>query len=360
MGLYAETEIGMSGKYVAYVSCYTQEKKDGIKIFDVDTKNGKFMEKATVEISNSSYITISHSKKYLYSITDYGVESFAIEPDGMLRSISCASINGMRGCYISTDYTDSFLFVAGYHDGKITVLSLNKDGSIGGIKDEIYHKGMGSVAERRFHPHVNCVKITRDNKYLLAADLGMDQVKVYALDFTTGKLKMVDIIHSEQYSAPRHITFSKDGKYVYIIHELKNYVDVYRYTDQGNNNPEFEKIQTIETLNEYHAGDSAASAIKFSVDYNYMVCSNAGDNSVALYKVNKKDGTLDKLLCLPISGSYPKDASLFPGNKFLVSLNHESNTLTFFSVDMEKNCLAMNTKQIAIHRPNCIVFHELI
>ena len=26
----------------------------------------------------------------------------------------------MRGCYLSTDYTDRFLFVAGYHDGKLT------------------------------------------------------------------------------------------------------------------------------------------------------------------------------------------------------------------------------------------------
>ena len=349
----------MADKYVAYVSCYTQGSKDGIKIYDVDVANGVMAEKAKVEITNSSYITISHSRKHLYSITDYGVEAFEILPDGMLAYKASASINGMRGCYLSTDYTDRYLFVAGYHDGKITVLKLKEDGSFDGITDEVFHKGMGSIADRNFRPHVNCVKMTRDNKYLLAADLGMDHVKVYAVDFSTGKLKLVDIIHSEQYSGPRHIKISKDGKYIYIIHELKNQVDVYAYTEAALGNPEFEKIQSISTLNDYHAGDSAASALNLSWDYNYLICSNAGDNSVIIYEIDKKSGLLKKILCLPISGSYPKDAMMFPDNKHLVSLNHEGNTMTFFAVDLAAGTLAMNTKTLSIAQPNCIVFHKV-
>ena len=203
-------------KYVAYVSTYTSGMADnihGIKIYDVDIENGRFTEKDQVEITNSSYVTISHNSRYLYSITDFGVEAYKIEKDGSLTVINQGSINGMRGCYLSTDYEDKFLFVAGYHDGKITVLRLREDGGVGDITDEIFHKGLGSIAERNFRPHVNCVKMTRDNKYLCAADLGMDHVNVYWLDHNSGKLKMVDIIRSEQESAPRHLKFSKDGKY---------------------------------------------------------------------------------------------------------------------------------------------------
>ena len=161
----------MMDKYVAYVSCYTQGSRIGIRIYDVDMEAGTFHEKDEVAISNSSYMTISHDRKHLYSITDYGVEAYDIEADGRIKTISQASINGMRGCYLSTDYENRFLFVAGYHDGKITVLSLDENGSLGNIVDEVYHKGIGSVADRNFRPHVNCVKMTRDNKYLLAADL---------------------------------------------------------------------------------------------------------------------------------------------------------------------------------------------
>ena len=251
------------------------------------------------------------------------------------------------------------MFVAGYHDAKLTVLKINDDGGVGEITDEIYHKGLGSIAERNFRPHINCVKMTRDNKFLLAADLGMDHIVVYRLNHTTGKLSQLDIIHSEQESAPRHLKFSKDGKYLYIVHELKSYIDVYEYSVDKNDIPSFEKIQNISTLNDYHASVTSASAINWSVDFNYIVSSNAGDNSVVIYSVDAATGMLTKLLCLPVSGDYPKDAALFPDNRHLVSLNHESNTMTFFSVDMNKGTIVMNGKEIPIDRPNCIIFHRL-
>ena len=343
---------------VAYVSSYTMGDNHGIKIFDVDLENGRFIEKDKVEITNSSYITVSHNGKFLYSITDIGVEAYLIEKTGSLKWINRSSINGMRGCYLSTDYNDQFLFVAGYHDGKVTVLKLKEDGAIGDITEEIFHKGMGSIAERNFRPHINCVKMTRDNKYLCAADLGMDHVNVYRLNHESGKLSLVDVIRSEQESAPRHLKFSQNGKFLYIVHELKNYIDVYTYKET-NNNPEFEKIQTISTLNEYHAGGSAASALNFSCDFNYLCSSNAGDNSVILYQINTETGILSKILCLPISGDYPKDACMFPDNKHLVSLNHESDSMTFFNVDLQKGLLVMNGKEIHVDRPNCIIFYKL-
>lgn len=348
-------------KYVAYVSTYTSGNKSsyGIRIYDVDVENGRFTEKDQVEITNSSYVTVSHNKKYLYSITDFGVESYKIMPDGSLELLNHASINGMRGCYLSTDYDDKFLFVAGYHDAKLTALKVNSDGSIGEITDEIFHKGLGSVAERNFRPHINCVKMTRDNRFLCAADLGMDHVLVYELDHNNGKLRQIDIIRSEQESAPRHLKFSKDGKYLYIVHELKNHVDVYYYSIDEHGSPVFDKIQTISTLNDYHAGGSAASALNFSEDFNFLCSSNAGDNSVIVYSIDKSTGLLTKIFCLPVSGDYPKDATLFPDNKHLVSLNHESNSMTFFSVDTEKGTLVMNGRELKVDRPNCVIFHKL-
>ena len=354
----------MKDKYVAYVSTYTMgtltndKKSYGIKIYDVDLKNGCFTPKDQVEITNSSYVTISHNKKYLYSITDMGVESYRIEKEGTLTRINQGSINGMRGCYLSTDYEDKFLFTAGYHDGKITALRLNEDGGIGDITDEIFCKGMGSMAERTSRPHVSCVKMTRDNKFLCAADLGMDHVNVYLLDHMTGRLKLVDILRSDQDSAPRHIKFSQDGKFLYIVHELKNFIDVYTYKEERNI-PDFEKIQTISTVNEYHASNSAASALNISEDFRYIVTSNAGDNTVAIYKVDKKTGMLEKLLCLPISGDYPKTLGIFPDGKYFVSLNHDTDEIILFAVDYEKKHFLMKGRPIRIETPNCIHIHKL-
>ena len=57
-------------EYVAYVSTYTRGDGHGIRVYDVDMEKGRFIEKDKVEITNSSYLTLSHNGKFLYSITE--------------------------------------------------------------------------------------------------------------------------------------------------------------------------------------------------------------------------------------------------------------------------------------------------
>ena len=346
-------------KYVAYVSTYTRNEEIGIHVYDVDEKAGRLTEKEQVKITNSSYITLSHNGKYLYAITDFGVEGYKVKEDGCLESIGTASINGMRGCYLSTDYEDKYLFVAGYHDAKVTVLKLNNDGKVGAITDEIFSAGLGSIIERSFLPHVTCVKMTRDNKYLCAIDSGMDQVKVYAFDHKAGKLKLKDMIRCDQDSAPRYIKFHRNGKFAYISHEMACKIDIYSYSDV-NGNPEFEKIGSVSTINDnYKTSGSITCAMKFSLDHKLLMSSVAGSNSVTIYKVDEKTGLLDKRLCLPVSGDYPKDVAFFPDSKHIVSLNHESNTMSFFKLDIKDNIIVMNGPFIKVPSGNCIITKRL-
>ncbi len=346
-------------KYVAYVSTYTRNAKLGIHIYDVDNKNGRFTEKDEVEITNSSYISISHNGKYLYAITDFGVESFKIKADGRLENMGTASINGMRGCYLSTDYEDKYLFVAGYHDAKVTVLRINSDGSVGEITDEIFSAGLGSIIERSFLPHVTCTKMTRDNKFLCVCDIGMDQVKIFEFDSTTGKLKFRDMIHCDQDSGPRYIKFHKSGKFAYVSHEMANKIDIYSY-EVKNGVPDFEKIGSVSTVNEDYASSGRITcAMKFSADHKLLMASVAGSNSVSIYKVDEKTGLLETRLMLPVSGDYPKDIAFFPDSKHIVSLNHESNTMSFFNLDMKSNIIVMNGPFIKVPSGNCIITKKL-
>ena len=346
-------------KYVAYVSTYTRNAKLGIHIYDVDNKNGRFEEKDEVEITNSSYLTISHNGKYLYAITDFGVESFKIKADGTLQNMGTSSINGMRGCYLSTDYEDKFLFVAGYHDAKVTALRINTDGTVGEITDEIFSAGLGSIIERSYQPHVTCTKMTRDNKFLCVCDIGMDQVKIFDFDKATGKLKFRDMIHCDQDSGPRYIKFHKNGKFAYVSHETSNKIDVYSY-EVKNGMPDFEKIGSVSTVNEdYRTTGSISCAMKFSPDHKLLMSSVAGSNSVSIYKVDEKTGLLDKRLTLPVSGDYPKDVAFFPDSKHIVSLNHESNTMSFFTLDLKKDIIVLNGPFIKVPSGNCIITKKL-
>lgn len=345
-------------KYVAYVGTYTHGNSEGIHLYDLNVEEGSMTHRKVIPINNPSYIKMSHNGKYLYSIADEGVRSFEVQPDGDLIPLNCASIDGMRGCYLSTDKDDHYLFVAGWHDGKVTVLRLNEDGTVGEMTDEIFHKGLGSVAERNFRPHVNCVNLTPDGKYLCAVDLGTDQIKIYKFNSVTGKIQLLDLLYCELESAPRIIKFSRSGKFAYVISELKNYITVYKYDGSGKN-PKFELIQTVSTLNDYHSQNSAACALRFSKDDSLLLCTNAGDNSAGIFKVDKETGLLEKVCILPVSGDYPKAIDFFPDNRHIMSLNHESNTITTFEVHYEENYITMKGKPLNIETPNCILVSQV-
>lgn len=347
----------MKGKYMAYVGSYSYSgKSQGLTVFDVDVKKGIFTRRCEMEVNNSSYVIASSDGKKLYSIADEGVVSFRILENGSLNYLNTAGIKGMRGCHLSTDKDDKFLFVSGYHDGKSTVLSLNDDGSVGGIVSDVFHKGLGSVAERNFRPHVSCTRMTPDGKYVMVADLGIDQVKIYRFNSHDQEMMLVDAIRCERESAPKCFRFSSDGKFIYLLHELKNVIDVYTY-ETGDRTPVIEKIQSISTTgNAKRSQLTAASAMRFSADEKHMFCGNAGDNSVSMYKRDTKTGLLEFISCLPISGEYPKDIAVFPDNKHIASVNHESGSITFFSVDFEKGLLVMSGKTIRVGEPNsCVI-----
>ena len=262
----------------------------------------------------------------------------------------------MRGCYLATDVDGRYLYVAGYHDGKVTVVHTHKDGRLGSVMDGVFHKGLGSVAERNFRPHVNCVRPTPDNKYLCAVDNGIDQVKIYRINKKKDKLELVDILRCPRESGPRIIRFSDDGRFAYLLFELSNEVKVYSYDGSGKN-PEFQLLQSITTLGKEDSNDAlhnAASGMSLSADGKYLFCTTAGENTVTMYAVDQETGLLTKKFTLPISGDYPKDLMIFPDNKHIAVANHASNSITVFTVDYEKNIIMMNEKPRKIETPNSI------
>ena len=343
-------------KYVAYVGSYTHGVSKGIKVYDVDVEKGLLTERNEVEVSNSSHTAVSKNGKYLYSIDDEGVAVFERDKDGDLARMNSVDIDGMRGCYLATDVDGKYLYVAGYHDGKVTVVHTHRDGSLGSLMDGVFHKGLGSVAERNFRPHVNCVRPTPDNKYLCAVDNGIDQVKIYRINKRTHKLELVDILRCPRETAPRIIRFSDDGKYAYLLCELSNEIRVYTYDGTGKH-PEFELIQTISTLQKAEDQDAvhnAASGLTLANDGKHLFCTTAGENTVSMFEINPEDGILTKKFTLPISGDYPKDIVIFPDDKHLAVTNHASNTITVFSIDYEKNIIVMNGKPLKVDMPNSI------
>ena len=347
---------GKQKRYVAYVGSYTHGSSKGIQVFDVNQEEGILVERSEVPVSNASYVACSKNRKYLYSIEDEGVAVFSRDSYGDLTRINSVDIDGMRGCFLATDVDGKYLYVAGYHDGKVTVVHTHQDGRLGSLMDGVFHTGLGSVAERNFRPHVNCVRPTPDNKYLCAVDNGIDQVKLYRINKRTAKLELVDVLRCKRESGPRIIRFSKDGRFAYIIFELSNEIKVYSYDGSGKT-PEFELLQAVSTLtkpNDADAIHNAASGLALSPDGTHLFCTTAGEDTVSMFAVDKDTGLLTKKFTLPVSGDYPKDLVIFPDGRHLATVNQASNTVTTYSIDYDRNLLLMKGRPIHVDMPNCI------
>ncbi len=384
----------MEKKYAAYVGSYNSTGNAlGITIYDIDMKHFGFEKRGEMEVSNSSYIITAHSKKILYSISDTGIHAFKIEETGDLRLFDFINIKGLRGCHLSTDIEDRHLFVSGYHDGKITTILLcdeddpangKEDGGFIGVVSSVYHKGLGS-AVRTFRPHVTCTKRTPNGRFVMAVDSGQDFIKVYQFDKVGKNLKFCDLIQFDAFSAPKYISFTSDRKFMYVLTEWSNQIFVFSYDeDKVSSRPIFKQIQSVyvtgkqeklESLDHTPIDDinniglkaimrssmtkRAATCMTFTQNEKYLLCGSEGDNTVSVYERNPEDGKLRFLFVSPISGEYPKDIVIFPDDKHFVSVNQNSNELTFFKINYEKKIITMCSKTIPVSQPNCGVIVEV-
>ena len=352
--------MNRNDRYVAYVGTYTHENSVGIYVYDIDIDAGILTERSVAEINNPSYLCVSNNGKYLYSIADEGVAAFNIDENGDLTKMNQQWIGGMRGCFVEVDSKNRYLFVGGFHDGRVTMMSINKDGSVGDIADGIFHQGLAvSATERRLdHPKVSCVKLTPDEKFLCAADYGLNQVKIYRIDYKRGKLLLEDIVRTELDAAPRALRFSKDGRYCYILNEQTNTIEVYTYEVDENDEPVFTQIQVVSVLDEDFM-TAASSNLGLSWDDEFIYVAIDGLNGVSCMKRDAKSGMLTFRSNTLISGDYPKTLAVLPNNRYYVVLNHDTNDIRCFEIFHDKGYCLMKNPPVPVNKPNCIRIHKL-
>ena len=349
----------MDKKFVAYIGSYTNYgKSKGIAMFDVDAEKGILTKKGDIEVHNCSAICASRDGKFVYAVVDEGVAAFAVEKDGNLRPLNTGSIRGMRGCSIDVDSKNRFLIVAGYHDSKLTVVKIEDDGSVGPVTDSYFEQGYGSVVEGNFNPHITCVKFSPDENYVCAVVQALDHIKIFRLDPQDGTLSFADVVRCELDSHPRKMEFSPDGRHLYIMSEKKSYIAVYDYAD-GGQRPVIGFKQLVSTQPKKGSSFSVACALEIPPSGRYVIAANAGANTIALFDRNDENGLLYQRFVLLVSGDFPKRVVMLPGEQYLLSLNHVSNSVTCFHVMEDKKYMVMNGRSIDVDYPNCCAVVEI-
>ncbi|MFV8270193.1 lactonase family protein [Flavobacterium sp. GT2N3] len=345
-------------KFNLLVGTYTQScDSKGIYVYDFDSNTGDFSFKnATKKVINPSYLTVSKDNNFVYSVNEYGAEStvssFSYSPtSGKLDLINKQDSKGADPCYIINDAKN--VIVANYSGGNISVFGKNNDGSLAEAKQVIQHYGNGINTQRQEKPHVHMVHFSPDKKFVLSNDLGNDKIYSYAYDAnaTSTVLELKDSTSVKAGSGPRHLTFSKDGKFVYLLQELDGALAVFSYS-----NGTLKKIDETTILAKDFKGTFSAADIHISPDGKFLYTSNRGEaNNITFFKI-LKNGKLVLKGQTSTLGKGPRNFVIDPTGNFLLVAHQYTNDIVIFKRNKTTGAIVDTGKKITLCSPVCLVF----
>ncbi|MCA9995206.1 MAG: lactonase family protein [Anaerolineales bacterium] len=345
-----------------FVGTYTMEfphvagKSDGIQVYWFDSDNGelRFASKF-LDVDNPSYLTLHPNGRFLYAATeatsDGGeglVTAFAIDGN-QLTWLNSQPATGANPCYVSTN--GRFLFTANYGGGSVAVYPLDENGRLHPASHHAQHHGHGTNPARQEAPHAHCVLPTPDGRFLLAVDLGIDQVVAYRLS-KNEQLEQVSTIGTSPGSGPRHLVFHSNGRFAYLLHELTPTLAVYAYEPDG---AILRLLQTVPTIPADYDGENYGADVHLEPNGRFLYASNRGHDSLATFACDPATGLLTPLGHTATQGSFPRGFVIAPNGRFLLAANQNNDNIIVFRLDASSGQLTP-IHQTVCATPVCLKF----
>ena len=340
-------------------------KSKGIYCYKLDLASGKLMSVGVTEgIKNPSFLAIHPSGNYLYAVSEVAdpdgkpggaVTAFALNrKTGELKALNHQSSEGAGPCHVSVDKTGKVALVANYGSGSIASLPIQSEGSLAKAATAVQHEGSSVNPTRQAGPHAHSINVAPDNRFAVAADLGLDKVLVYRLDAAKGTLAANDpaFVKTPAGGGPRHFAFHPSGRFAYVCNEILSSVTAFSYdADQG----KLTEIQTITTLPEPVERNSTAE-IQVHPSGKFVYCSNRGHDSLAIFSVDEKTGKLTAAGHQKTLGRTPRNFGIDPTGQYVIACNQATDNVAVFKVDQSSGKLAQVGEPVSVPSPVCVKF----
>jgi len=359
-------QISAKHTYLVYVGTYTGPTSRGIYAYRFDAGTGQWTFLGLVaETANPSFLTVAPSRRFLYAVnevSDYqgrksgSVSAFAIDRNsGKLTFLNEVSSRGAGPCHISVDKTGRYVLVANYDSGSVAVFPVRKDGRLGDASAFVQHTGHGVDPKRQDGPHAHDIDLSRDNRFAIAADLGLDELLVYHFNAANGTLvpKNSPLAKVELGAGVRHFAFHPSGRFVYAVNEMQSSVTAFSYNKAGG---VLHKLQTISALpKDFHAHNDAAE-IDVHPSGKFVYTSNRGNDSIAVFAIDPAKGTLRLVEIDSTKGKTPRSFGIDPTGSYLFAANQESNNIVLFRTDSKTGHLTPTGQVLEVSSPVCVKF----
>lgn len=356
----------LNNTHTAYIGTYTRSeghvdgKAEGIYRVEMDHSTGKITAQQTVaEIINPSFLSLSKDQSHLYAVSELARED---EPTGFLYHYKIVAdslqlvdrfpTDGQAPCHLGQDQSGQYIFVTNYFGGKLKVFKLGEDDKLKDIQ-RIQLEG-SSVHPQQTAPLLHSTQASPDNQYIAVADKGSDKIWLFTIDEKQEQL----VAHTQPFVAvqagagPRHMAWSADGQFLYVINELDNTIAVIQYerVDQR-----FSLVQVISTLPEDYAASSYCADLHLHPNGKFLYGSNRGHNSIAIFSVDAENGQLTSLGFESTRGEYPRNFSISPNNKLLLVANQNTSNITSYQIGVDGKLTYLDL-DYEIGTPVCIEY----
>ena len=359
----------MADQQLVYVGTYTHGDSGGIYTYTLDETTGALTQVGqAVRSECPSFLDVDPTGRYLYAISEVGefdgepsgaVSAFAIDSgDGGLTLLNQRPSRGGGPCHLSVDPAGRAVFVANYGSGSVAMLPVEDDGRLGAPTSFVQHEGASVNPERQEGPHAHSITPSLDGRYVFAADLGLDKVLVYKVDYASGKLVPghSPSVTVQAGAGPRHFAFHPTGEYGYVINELDSTMNAFAYDATAG---VLTQIQSLPTLPEGFEDINYPADVHVSADGRFVYGTNRGHNSLVIFSVDADSGTLTPVDHEPTQGDFPRNFGIDLSGDCLLAANQNSDNVVSFRVDRETGRLTPTGHVAQVSAPVCVKFLRL-
>jgi 6-phosphogluconolactonase len=363
--LFAPAAGSAPQQYLVYVGTYTDHGSKGIYAYRFDSSTGKLNSVGlAAESAEPSFLAADSGGRFLYAVNETesfngqptgAVSAFAIQPDaGKLSLLNQVSSRGLDPAHITLDRTGKYALVANYTSGSVAVFTVLKDGRLGEVTAFVQHKGSSVNPERQKGPHAHAIALSPDNRFAVVADLGLDQLLIYPFDAAKGILgAQPQIVKARPGAGPRHLVFSTDGRFLYVLNEMQSSVVAYSYDATSG---ALHELQTISALPKGFSGENTAAEIEVHPSGKFLFASNRGDDSIAVFAIDSKTGQLTPVEISPTGGKTPRNFAIDPTGLWLLAANEDSGNIVAFRIDQKTGRLKSTGDVLRVPSPVCLKF----
>jgi len=337
-----------------FIACWLPE--GGVWALNYDTSKQKILSvRKAAEGAHTSYF--ERQGNVLYVLSELGgpgdlagiVQSFNIEGD-ILHKLDRAQGIPSGSPHLKLVSNGKVLAFASYTTGAVASLSV-AEGWFGSLTSLLPYDGH-SVNERRqerSHAHMICPAPT--GKSIVTCDLGTDTLRIYDLE-DDGSLRFREAVPTPLGCGPRHMVFSQDGRYAYVVTELKYRLLIYRWEQDT-----LHFLRELVIRPDLREGEDWGGAIRLDPEEKLLYTTNRGKKQSTVDVLSLQDPE-NPILKFSLNGcAHPRDfqVELLDGKRTLILLNMTTDTVEFYEIDEKDGNFQLKDRTDRIPCPVCVI-----